>query len=161
MPKLPLRPNVCLLILDPRGRLFLGERRGCPGVWQLPQGGVDPGLTEEECALKEAHEELGAPRERFRILTRLSALNEYDFDEPPPRARGKWRGQSQRFWVLRYLGADDEIDLDRFEPELMAWRWCSVGEVRRLAEPKRVRGYESALAEFEEWARRTGAPQSG
>lgn len=149
--QLPLRPNVCLLILNGDRNLFFAERRGCPGVWQFPQGGIDEGLSLEESALKEAHEELGVPTHAFRVCTVLKALNEYEYEVTPPRAAGRWRGQSQSFCVLRYLGRDEDIDLARYDQELMDWRWCTIAEVQELAEPKRLKGYAQALEELARW----------
>jgi putative (di)nucleoside polyphosphate hydrolase len=150
MDQLPLRPNVCLLIRNARGELFLGERAGNPGVWQFPQGGVEPGTPPEENVIREAHEELGAPKECFRIVQCLSARHDYDFRVVPECYRGKWRGQSQTFWVVEFLGADSDIQLDRCDqPELMNWKWCTPEEVKQLAEPLRLPGYLRALAEYQ------------
>ncbi|NLF25125.1 MAG: NUDIX domain-containing protein [Deltaproteobacteria bacterium] len=153
MKVLPLRPNVCLLICNAVGQLFLGERAGCPGVWQFPQGGVESHLSLEENALKEAHEEMGVPLVHLRIIKKLNATHAYEFDVVPEYAIGKWRGQAQSFWLLAYSGSDSEIDLSQYDAEFMNWKWCSVSEVKQLAEPKRLPGYLAALSEYEEWAR--------
>lgn len=147
--QLPLRPNVCMLIFNHEHRLFLGERFGCPGVWQLPQGGVEPDLSEEENVRKEVHEELGLPHESFQLVQRLAATHEYEFDVVPRYAEGRWRGQRQNFWLVRFLGDDRDIVLDRYTPEFSAWCWCTPDEVRSRAEPKRRAGYEAPLREFE------------
>lgn len=149
LPDPPLRPNVCMLIHNRDGQIFLGQRLGELGVWQLPQGGVDRSYPLEENVIREVHEELGVERERIRVVRRLEATHEYQFIKTPEYYAGKWRGQSQTFWIVEYLGSDAEIDLDRFEPEFSAWRWASVEEVRQLAEPKRVPGYLAPLREFE------------
>ena len=153
MKTLPLRPNVCLLIRNAAGQLFLGERAGCPGVWQFPQGGAEPHSSLEENALKEAHEEMGVPPGYLRIIKKLNATHAYEFDVVPEYAVGKWRGQAQSFWLLAYSGSDSEIDLSRYSAELMSWKWCSVSEVKKLAEPKRLPGYVAALGEYEGLAR--------
>ena len=153
MKKLPLRPNVCLLICNSAGELFLGERAGCPGVWQFPQGGAEPHLSLEENALKEAHEEMGVAPEYLRIIKKLKATHAYEFDVAPEYAVGKWRGQAQSFWVLAYRGSDSEIDLGRYGAEFMNWKWCSISEVKQLAEPKRLLGYLAALGEYGELRR--------
>ena len=150
MSKLPLRPNVCMLLFNSEGKLFLGERLGEPGIWQFPQGGVEPDSTLEENALREIQEETGISRNRLRIFRRLNAVNEYEWESPPAYASGKWRGQSQTFWLVEFLGADNDVKLAASQhPEFMSWRWCSASEVRRIAEPKRLKGYEAALCEFE------------
>ncbi|MCB0311345.1 MAG: NUDIX domain-containing protein [Bdellovibrionales bacterium] len=151
---MPLRPNVCMLVFNENHDLFLGERRGEPGVWQFPQGGVESDYSLEENVLRELEEELGVPRTHFKIVKRLNAQHSYEFDNPPTYAVGKWRGQTQSFWLVRFIGTDNLITLGGESPEFMAWRWCSTDQVRRLAEPKRVPGYEAPLAEVEQLWRR-------
>ena len=147
MNSLPLRPNVCMLVLNREGKLFLGEREGNPGVWQFPQGGVDESAAVEESVLRELQEELGADRALFRIIRKLEAVNEYDWESPPSYGVGKWRGQAQTFWLVDFLGNDSDIDLSRYDEEMMDWRWCTIEEVRAMAEPKRLPGYEKAVLE--------------
>ena len=151
MKTLPLRPNICLLVFDRRRLLFVGERLGEPGVWQFPQGGIEDGTSLEENALRELEEELGAPRFAFRLVKKLRSANSYEFSKPPAYAEGKWRGQQQSFYLVEFTGDDSQIDLARHEPEFMNWKWCSVEEVKQLAEPKRLKGYLAPLAEFEEF----------
>ena len=147
---LPFRPNVCMLVFNGEKRIFLGERLGSPGVWQLPQGGVEEGETLEVNVLRELNEELGVAAEHLSIVKMLKATNEYVWDHPPEYARGIFRGQSQSFWLVRFSGSDDDIHLGLHEhPEFANFRWCSPDEVRQLAEPRRQAGYAAALAEFE------------
>lgn len=148
--QLPFRPNVCLLIANRENKLFLGERNGSPGIWQLPQGGVETDSSEEESALREACEELGVEPELLRVIAKLTATHSYDFREPPAYAIGKWRGQRQTFWLLRFLGEDTDIDLARYEPEFSSFCWCTAEEVRGKAEPRRMAGYMQPLQEFEQ-----------
>jgi putative (di)nucleoside polyphosphate hydrolase len=143
---LPLRPNVCLLILNKERNLFLGQRSGASAVWQFPQGGVEHGSLEEN-ALREAHEEMGVDLNLLRVLQKLSATHEYDFANPPEYARGVWRGQSQTFWLLEFLGVDADIKLDRFEPEFSSFAWCPPAEVLGRVEERRRKGYEAPLRE--------------
>ena len=147
--ELPYRPNVCMIVLNEKDEVFLGERASQPGVWQLPQGGVEEGISLEDNVRRELHEELGAESSLFHIVTRLAATHRYDFSTVPEYAVGRWRGQQQTFWLVRFLGNDANIHLDRFHPEFMNWRWCPLGEVRNVAEPKRIPGYDAALRETE------------
>lgn len=151
MTKLPLRPNVCMLIFNGEGNLFLGERYGVPGEWQFPQGGVNEKYSLEENVLRELEEELGADRERFEIVKKLRATHEYEWDAPPSYAKSKWRGQKQSFYLVSYKGDDSEIDFEKHDQEFMNWRWCSVMEVRELADPRRMKGYVLPLREFEDY----------
>ncbi len=151
MAELPYRPNVCMILLNSEGKIFLGERFGEPGVWQLPQGGVETQFSLEENVLRELNEELGAPREAFSIIKKLNATHTYDFLKPPPYAVEKWRGQKQTFWLVRFKGNDTDINFTLHEQEFSSWKWCSVDEVLALAEPKRVAGYKAPLKEVLEF----------
>jgi putative (di)nucleoside polyphosphate hydrolase len=149
--KLPLRPNVCMLVVNRRGKLFLGERAGKRNHWQFPQGGVEKGTTIRENVYKELAEELGVDRSLIGKLIRLKARHSYEWDKVPSYAKGKWRGQAQTFFVVEFLGKSTDIDLEADEDqELQSFKWCSVSQVRRLAEPKRLLGYEGPLKEFQE-----------
>jgi putative (di)nucleoside polyphosphate hydrolase len=145
MNKLPLRPNVCMLLQNKKNQLFLGERLGEPGVWQFPQGGVEDGLSIEENVIKELHEETGAGKSLFKIISKLDAVHEYDFENIPKYAKGKWRGQAQTFWLVEFKGKDSDFKLDKFNAEFSNFRWCSPEEVENIAEPKRLMGYRKAL----------------
>ena len=151
---LPYRPNVCLLIMNHAAQLFLGERFGSPGIWQFPQGGIEPGASEEESALREASEELGIDESLLAIRARFQATHVYDYRNIPPYAVGKWRGQRQTFWLLEFLGVDSDIQLDRHEQEFSQFCWCSIEEVRMRAEPQRLAGYEAPLREFQQYLER-------
>jgi putative (di)nucleoside polyphosphate hydrolase len=146
---LPYRPNVCLLIVNKDKKLFLGQRYGFEDVWQFPQGGVDDGDTAASAALREAAEELGADKKHFKIIKQLEATHSYDFRNTPDYAVGKWRGQSQTFWLIEFNGTDGDIDLARYHQEFAAFCWCSAADVREQAEPVRLPGYLAPLEEFE------------
>lgn len=148
MTQLPLRPNVCMLIVNTDSKLFLGERYDTPGTWQFPQGGIEDHLSEEENVLRELKEEVGVEAEMLQIIAKLKTRNDYDWKTPPDYAVGRWRGQSQSFWVVKFLGKDEHISLEGQEPEFMAWRWCTIDEVLSLADPIRLDRYRSALLEF-------------
>lgn len=150
-PKLPLRPNVCMFLVNKDQKILLGERFGKPGEWQLPQGGVDKGTPLEENVLRELNEELGISPHRLRIVQKLTATHTYEFRDPPGYAKGKWRGQSQTFWLVEFLGEDSEINLTlHHEQEFSAWCWCTPAELRARAHHVRAPGYEAPLREIEQ-----------
>lgn len=149
MNDLPYRPNVCMLIFNHEKKLLLGERKGCPGVWQFPQGGVELDQSIEENVLREVQEELGIDRSLVEIVGCLKARHRYDFDIAPAYAEGVWRGQDQTFWVVRFKGRDSEIIVESAEPEFESWCWATPDQVRNQAEEKRRAGYDAALKEFE------------
>ena len=145
---LPYRENVCMLVYDSHFRLFLGERRG-QGVWQFPQGGVGTKRTREQTVLKELEEEIGVERAFLGRPRQLQATHRYDFAVPPAHWKDRYRGQSQTFWVVPFLGPDALIDLERHEhPEFSRWCWCPAEEVLDRVDPIRRSGYESPVLEF-------------
>lgn len=152
--QLPLRPNVCMLVYNSKGKLLLGERLKTRGHWQFPQGGVEPDLSLRGNVKREIREELGIQPKHIGKLTKLKASHSYEWEKPPSYAKGRWRGQEQSFWLVEFLGTDKDIDLESFEePEFSSWRWCAPRTVRKVAAPRRLAGYEAALAEFEEFWR--------
>lgn len=144
-----------MLVFHPvTGHLMLGERNGSPGAWQFPQGGVEAPFSLEQNALREVEEELGIEQAHLRLRRRLEATHQYDYAVTPESAEGKWRGQSQTFWLIEFIGQDNDVRLDRACGEFMGWRWASPSEVRAIVEPIRRPGYEAPLQEFEGlWAK--------
>lgn len=154
MSQLPLRPNVCLFILNTDGKLFVGQRRGEPSVWQLPQGGIESTGSIEENAIREACEELGVEAQSLRVLKLLSSRHEYEWETPPAYAIGRWRGQQQSFVLLEFLGEEKDILLDRYaSPEFDRYVWTEPAKLLDVVEPKRRAGYAGALGEVLELVR--------
>jgi putative (di)nucleoside polyphosphate hydrolase len=152
--KLPLRPNVCMLVYNSNGRLFLGERYGESGHWQFPQGGAESRYSLRENVIRELREELGLKKRHIGKITKLTSTHEYEWRTPPRYAHKKWRGQRQTFWLVEFVGADSDIDLTTHkEQEFGAWEWCSATEVKRRAPSFRRAGYLGPLREFLEFKR--------
>jgi putative (di)nucleoside polyphosphate hydrolase len=162
--KLPLRPNVCMLVYNNKGKLFLGERYGEPGHWQFPQGGAESRYTPRQNVIRELREELGLKKRSIGKITKLQSTHEYEWRTPPRYAYNKWRGQKQTFWLVEFVGKDSDIDLTTHkDQEFASWRWCSVAEVKRRAASFRRTGYQAPLREFLEFKRtklkKKSAPQ--
>lgn len=143
------RNNVCILVFNAHYELFIGERFGESGHWQLPQGGVEDGDTLQDAVVREVREELGVERSSLGAPIRLQATHSYIWDEVPTYAVGRWIGQSQTFWAVKFKGVDAEIVLDGGGvPEFQAWRWCALDHIAEVSAPKRRAGYMKALEEF-------------
>lgn len=137
---LPYRPNVGAVLFDNSGRIFVARRadfpnaEGPPGGWQLPQGGIDADEDPREAVLRELAEEIGT--DRAEIIGEHPDWLTYDL---PPELLGvalggRYRGQRQRWFALRFLGADSDIRLDADpHPEFDAWRWAELAELPSLA----------------------------
>ena len=123
---LPYRPCVGLVLIGPDARVFGGQRIDSPGpAWQMPQGGIDPGESPVTAALRELEEETGVGPHLAQVLGESNDWHDYDLpQELVPRLwGGRYRGQRQKWFALRFLGADDDIRIDRPHPEFSRWGW--------------------------------------
>ncbi len=119
------RPNVGIILLNRRNEVFWGKRLG-QHSWQFPQGGIKPGETPEQAMYRELYEEVGLETEHVQIVGRTRGWLRYDVPEQWIRRemRGSYRGQKQIWYLLRLVGNDRDVRLDRSEkPEFDAWRW--------------------------------------
>jgi putative (di)nucleoside polyphosphate hydrolase len=136
---LPYRPNVGAALFNRAGMVLAARRadlpnaEGAPGVWQLPQGGIDPGEEPRMAVLRELREEVGT--DNAVIIAEHPDWLSYDL----PRhlmgraLGGRFRGQRQRWFALRFLGEDSEIRLDLDpHPEFDAWKWVPLAALPTL-----------------------------
>lgn len=152
---LPYRLNVGAALFDRRGKILVARRadRGAlgdvAGGWQLPQGGIDPDEDPRRAVLRELAEEIGT--DRAEIIGEHPEWLTYDLpDHLIGRAlRGRYRGQRQRWFALRFLGTDADIRLDADpHPEFDAWRWAELPELPALAVPFKRPIYEILAKSF-------------
>jgi putative (di)nucleoside polyphosphate hydrolase len=148
-PQAGYRPCVGLLLINQAKRLFLGERRGpLLDAWQMPQGGIDPGETLLEAARRELREEIGTDRAEFLAESRYWYAYDLPLELRPAHWRGRYRGQSQKWFAFRFTGSDADIDLETDHPEFARWRWASSDEALRLIVAFKRPVYEAVLTEF-------------
>ena len=134
------RPCVGIVLVNRDGRVFVGKRfdSGEGDRWQMPQGGVDPGEDIEAAMLRELHEETGVRAEQVKVDGTLEDELFYDL---PPELKGKlWGGkfvgQRQTWYLVRFTGADEEIDLEAHKhPEFSAWKWVDPEALPELIVP--------------------------
>lgn len=151
------RRNVGIMLLNRDGHAFVGKRVDTPEhAWQMPQGGIDSGEVAAEAALRELEEEVGTAR--AEILAETPGWLSYDL--PPELAgtlwKGKWKGQAQKWFALRFTGEDRDIRIDTKHPEFCAWRWVPRGELVGLIVPFKRPVYEAVLAALEPRLRALG-----
>jgi putative (di)nucleoside polyphosphate hydrolase len=155
MTDLPYRPNVGALLFNPEGLILVARRadmpnaEGAPGGWQLPQGGMDEGEDPRVAVLRELEEEIGTCR--AEIIEEHPDWLTYDL----PAAligvalRGKYRGQRQKWFALRFTGKDSDIRLDLDpHPEFDAWRWARLAELPAMAVEFKRAIYERLARDF-------------
>lgn len=146
---LPYRPCVGIMLLDARGRAFVGRRADEFGdAWQLPQGGIAPGETPRAAALRELAEEIGV--DAVDVLAESRGWHRYDLPEELVGKvwGGRYCGQEQKWFAMRFLGRDADIRLDTRTPEFDAWRWVEPERLPDLIVPFKRPVYEAVLAEF-------------
>jgi putative (di)nucleoside polyphosphate hydrolase len=159
---LPYRPCVGVMVFNRAGNVFVGRRIDGPEhtdathVWQMPQGGIDPGEQPWPAALRELHEETN-----ITSVERIGEIAEWlSYDIPREFVgqvwKGKYGGQTQKWFALRFLGNDDEIDIAHpagaAAPEFAAWRWEPIANVAGLVVPFKRPVYERVVAEFAKYA---------
>ena len=143
------RAGVGVMLLDAQKRVFVGRRIDMEGDnWQMPQGGIDKGETPREAALRELKEEAGTDRAEF--LAEAARWLRYDVPKEVAGRlwRGRYRGQMQKWFAMRFTGRDSDIDLATHHPEFDAWKWVAPAELPRLIVPFKRRLYLDILAEF-------------
>ncbi|MCC6002456.1 MAG: RNA pyrophosphohydrolase [Pararhodobacter sp.] len=152
---LPYRPCVGVMLINRDGLIFAGQRIDSKApAWQMPQGGIDAGETPRAAALRELQEETGIAPRRVELLAETPDWLRYDL--PAEIAHriwgGRFRGQEQRWFLLRYLGADEDIDIHgRAHPEFSAWRWISADRMLAEIVPFKRGIYEQVVTAFRPW----------
>jgi putative (di)nucleoside polyphosphate hydrolase len=143
------RRGVGIMLLNARGEVFVAQRIGFPGdAWQMPQGGIDTGESPRKAAVRELKEEIGTDEAEF--LAETKGWLTYDF---PERLRsrvwnGRFQGQRQKWFAMRFKGRDSDIELATAHPEFSAWKWVEPSALPRLIVPFKRRVYLDVLAEF-------------
>ena len=122
--KLPLRIGVGIIILNKKNEVFVGKRKDNPtDKWQMPQGGVNKGEDFITAMRRELLEETSI--KTFKIIKEVENMYEYELPENLVGIiwKGKFRGQKQKWFINRFLGQDEEINLKTKHPEFIEWKW--------------------------------------
>nr|WP_202391805.1 RNA pyrophosphohydrolase [Qipengyuania vulgaris] len=147
------RPCVGVMLVNAEGRVFVGRRIDNKegDWWQMPQGGVDEGEDLKEAALRELAEETGTKAEHVTLIQQSSEPIRYDLPEELMGKLwgGRYRGQEQVWFLGRFSGADEDIDLDAHDPpEFCDWKWVDPDQLPDLIVPFKKRVYRAVLEEF-------------
>lgn len=150
---LPYRPCVGVMLVNNSGQAFVGKRidNREGDWWQMPQGGVDEGEDLKQAALRELWEETGVKQDNVRLIARTKEEVIYDLpDELLGKLwGGKFRGQSQHWFLGRFTGTDADIKLDAHRPpEFCDWKWVTPGRLPELIVPFKKPVYRAILQEF-------------
>jgi putative (di)nucleoside polyphosphate hydrolase len=157
---LPYRPCVGALVVNRDGLVFVGHRADGPEEpegpgtwWQMPQGGIDEGEEAEAALYRELYEETS-----IRSVNLIAeSRGWFTYDLPPELLgkawKGRYRGQTQKWFALRFTGDDGEIDIlspggGHHKPEFNTWKWARLEQLADLVVPFKRRVYEDIVAEF-------------
>lgn len=150
--KLPYRPCVGVMVLNAEGEVFVGQRTDRNyDAWQMPQGGVDPGETPVQAALRELGEETGISPDLVEVVAETEQWLPYDLphDLVAKLWKGRFRGQEQKWFLLRFNGTDDQVNIETEHQEFSTWRWMPVYELVENIVPFKRDVYVAVLKAFE------------
>ncbi len=152
--KLPYRPCVGVVVLNEKGRIFAATRiDSSADAWQMPQGGIDDGEEPQAAALRELEEETGIPANLVDIVAESADWIPYDLphDLVPKLWKGRFRGQMQKWFLLRFHGNDDNINIETETPEFTKWAWMEASEIYEKIVPFKQKTYAAVFAAFEDY----------
>ena len=144
--KLPLRLGVGAIVLNEKNQVFVGKRKDNPiDKWQMPQGGVNAGENLLDAMKRELHEETGI--QNIKILNEIDGWFEYELPNHLLGKiwKGKYRGQKQKWFVVKFLGNDREINLEVDKPEFIEWQWLDVENLPNVIVDFKKKVYEQLL----------------
>ena len=149
------RPCVGVMLVNAEGKAFVGKRIDNKegDWWQMPQGGVDPGEDLADAALRELAEETGITADQVSLIGRLPEAMRYDLPEELIGTlwNGQYRGQEQVWFLARFAGNDDDLDLEAHEtPEFCEYRWVDPEDLPELIVPFKKRVYRAVVEGFRE-----------
>ena len=128
--QLPMRTGVGIIVLNNNNQVFVGKRKDNPGdKWQMPQGGVDKGEDFITAMRRELIEETSI--KNIKILKEIQNMYQYELPDNLVGIiwKGKFRGQRQKWFITKFLGKDDEINLDTKHPEFIDWKWIDPNDL--------------------------------
>ena len=148
--RLPYRLNTGIMLANRAGQVFVGERLDSPGAWQMPQGGIDKGEDPRQAALRELEEETGVAPSLVRVEAELPGWLAYDLpvELVPKLWKGRYRGQKQRWFLLRFLGRDSDVNIHTPHPEFSRWMWLAPEQLEARIVPFKQPIYRDVLAGF-------------
>ena len=148
------RRGVGVMLLNRDGKVFVAARVDNPDdAWQMPQGGIDADEEPWAAALREVEEETGITPDLVERIADCEEPLRYDIPEEwrPSHWDKQWKGQLQRWFLARFLGRDEDVNLDTEHPEFRAWKWVEPEQVPELIVPFKRELYERLLQDFRAW----------
>ena len=144
--ELPLRLGIGVVVLNKENKVFVGKRKDNPvNKWQMPQGGVDNGEDLVGAMKRELSEETGI--KNIKILKEIDGWSEYELPDYLLGKiwKGKYRGQKQKWFVVKFLGSDNEINLETKNPEFIEWQWIDIDSLPGVIVDFKKKVYEGLI----------------
>ena len=147
--QLPMRTGVGIIVLNNNNQVFVGKRKDNPvDKWQMPQGGVDKGEDFITAMRRELIEETSI--KNIKILKEIQNMYQYELPKNLVGIiwKGKFRGQRQKWFITKFLGKDDEINLDTQHPEFIDWKWIDPQDLPEVIVDFKKKLYLNLLKEI-------------
>ena len=141
--KLPLRNGVGIVLINKENKVFVGKRIDNPmNFWQMPQGGVDENEDYLKAALRELEEETSI--KNVDLIKELDEMTTYELPDHLLGIiwRGKYRGQKQKWYIMKFLGKEEEINIKTKNPEFLDWKWIEPSDLPKVAVNFKVKIYQ-------------------
>ena len=148
--RLPLRIGVGIVVLNKNNKIFVAKRIDNPkDFWQMPQGGVDQNESYLDAAYRELYEETN-----IKEIELIKEVEEFTTYELPNHLlgiiwKGKFKGQKQKWFIMRFVGNEDEINIKTKKPEFLDWKWIDVNEITKKVVDFKYEVYKKVKNEVE------------
>ena len=146
---LPLRIGVGIVVLNKNNKIFVAKRIDNPkDFWQMPQGGVDPNESYLDAAYRELYEETN-----IKKIELIRVVEEFTVYELPDHLlgiiwKGKFKGQKQKWFITRFVGNEDEINIKTKKPEFLDWKWVDINEITKFVVDFKLEVYKKIQNEI-------------
>ena len=148
------RPNVGMMIINQKKEIFVGKRIDHPSnFWQMPQGGIDAQEIPSIAALREMEEEVGIKKNKVDLLTETKDWYYYSIPSDLAKTlwKGKYKGQRQKWYLYKFKGAENDINIHTEHPEFSDYKWVTKDFLVPNIVPFKKKIYEKLLLEFKDY----------